>query len=80
MRGAEQHFVRCVEELSRKVLRMLQAEDKSYVIVQLVSFHSTSKGFIGECGFRGGYTEFVGMSPNVMALFVKVDSTSLVRD
>merc|ERR1712137_1336100 len=32
---------------------------------------------IGECGLRGGYTEFVGMSDAVLALFVKVASTSL---
>lgn len=25
--------------------------------VNLVSFHSTSKGLIGECGLRGGYME-----------------------
>lgn len=25
--------------------------------LQLISFHSTSKGFIGECGRRGGYME-----------------------
>jgi len=61
----------------KKVLRMLQAEDKSYDTVQLMSFHSTSKGIIGECGFRGGYTEFIGMSEQVMSLFVKVASTSL---
>lgn len=23
--------------------------------LQMVSFHSTSKGFVGECGLRGGY-------------------------
>lgn len=61
----------------KKVLRMMQKEDKSYDKVQLMSFHSTSKGIIGECGLRGGYTEFVGMSNEVMALFVKVASTSL---
>jgi alanine transaminase len=29
--------------------------------LQLVSFHSTSKGLIGECGRRGGYMEMVGI-------------------
>jgi hypothetical protein len=28
--------------------------------VPLVSLHSTSKGFVGECGRRGGYMEVVG--------------------
>jgi len=61
----------------KKVLRKLQDEDTSYAKVQLMSFHSVSKGIIGECGFRGGYTEFVGMSDNVMKIFTKVASTSL---
>lgn len=61
----------------KKIVRMLQKEDSSYNSVQLMSFHSTSKGIIGECGFRGGYTEFVGMSERVMGLFSKVASTSL---
>ena len=56
---------------------MLQTEDDTYNSVQLMSFHSTSKGIIGECGMRGGYTELVGMSPGVVDLFVKVASTSL---
>ena len=31
-----------------------QAEQEAAKAVSLVSFHSTSKGFIGECGIRGG--------------------------
>jgi len=61
----------------KKVLRQLQAGDASYNMVQLMSFHSTSKGIIGECGQRGGYTEFVGIPKDVMAMFTKVASTSL---
>ena len=30
-----------------------------YDAFELVSFHSTSKGMIGECGRRGGYMEMV---------------------
>jgi aspartate/methionine/tyrosine aminotransferase len=29
--------------------------------LQLVSFHSVSKGFLGECGLRGGYFELLGV-------------------
>jgi aspartate/methionine/tyrosine aminotransferase len=32
-----------------------------YDQVELISFHSTSKGFFGECGKRGGYFELTGM-------------------
>ena len=44
---------------------------------QLISYHSTSKGLIGECGERGGYMEFVGFSEEVLGQFTKVAATSL---
>ncbi|XP_040910288.1 alanine aminotransferase 2-like [Toxotes jaculatrix] len=34
--------------------------------VELASFHSASKGFMGECGLRGGYVELVNLDPDVM--------------
>ncbi|XP_048868098.1 alanine aminotransferase 2-like isoform X2 [Brienomyrus brachyistius] len=34
--------------------------------VQLASFHSVSKGFMGECGLRGGYVELVNVDPAFM--------------
>uniref|UniRef100_A0A3P9M2U8 alanine transaminase n=1 Tax=Oryzias latipes TaxID=8090 RepID=A0A3P9M2U8_ORYLA len=33
--------------------------------VELASFHSASKGFMGECGLRGGYVELVNLDPAV---------------
>lgn len=45
--------------------------------LQLASFHSTSKGFAGECGRRGGYAELLGFSPGVRAQLYKVASISL---
>ncbi|KAJ8012164.1 hypothetical protein DPEC_G00065840 [Dallia pectoralis] len=35
--------------------------------VELASFHSVSKGFMGECGLRGGYVELVNLDPEVMS-------------
>ncbi|XP_035025740.2 alanine aminotransferase 2-like [Hippoglossus stenolepis] len=34
--------------------------------VELASFHSASKGYMGECGLRGGYVELVNLDPAVM--------------
>ena len=45
--------------------------------LQLASFHSCSKGFLGECGLRGGYVETHGFGADVMAQFVKQASVSL---
>lgn len=46
--------------------------------VPLFSFHSTSKGIIGECGRRGGYTHIANMEKNeVLPLYTKLTSVNL---
>ena len=45
--------------------------------VSLFSFHSCSKGFLGECGHRGGYMEFRNIPDDVVAQIVKLQSVSL---
>lgn len=45
--------------------------------VELVSFHSISKGVSGECGRRGGYFEAVNISEDVMEQIYKMASVSL---
>jgi alanine transaminase len=61
-------------------LRLLDPKDSRAVLpggVQLVSFHSTSKGFTGECGRRGGYLELLGIPEDVRAQLYKLASISL---
>ncbi|KAF8060624.1 ALAAT2 [Scenedesmus sp. PABB004] len=43
----------------------------------LVSLHSTSKGFVGECGRRGGYMEVVNFPADVHAQILKLASINL---
>ena len=43
----------------------------------LFSVHSVSKGFLGECGHRGGYLEMRNVPDDVLAQFVKLQSISL---
>ncbi|XP_060134191.1 alanine aminotransferase 1 isoform X2 [Zootoca vivipara] len=45
--------------------------------VELASFHSISKCFMGECGFRGGYVELINMDPLVVQQLSKLISTRL---
>ncbi|PWY99709.1 putative alt1-alanine aminotransferase [Testicularia cyperi] len=45
--------------------------------VELVSFHSISKGVSGECGRRGGYFELTNMDADVEAQIYKLASISL---
>lgn len=46
-------------------------------VVELASFHSLSKGFMGECGFRAGYMEVVNMHPEVLQQLSKLVSVRL---
>ncbi|XP_004079476.1 alanine aminotransferase 2-like isoform X1 [Oryzias latipes] len=45
--------------------------------VELASFHSTSKCYMGECGFRGGYMEIINMDEEVKAQLTKLLSVRL---
>ncbi|XP_066508316.1 alanine aminotransferase 2-like isoform X1 [Hoplias malabaricus] len=45
--------------------------------VELASFHSTSKCYMGECGLRGGYMEVINMDPGVKAQLTKLVSVRL---
>ena len=45
--------------------------------VSLFSFHSCSKGFLGECGQRGGYMEVRNVPPAVVAEITKLQSVAL---
>uniref|UniRef100_A0A1A9X3W4 alanine transaminase n=1 Tax=Glossina brevipalpis TaxID=37001 RepID=A0A1A9X3W4_9MUSC len=48
-----------------------------YDSMELVSFMSASKGFLGECGIRGGYYEIINVCPEVMAALWKSITASL---
>jgi len=45
--------------------------------LELISFHSVSKGVIGECGRRGGYMELVNVSADIVDQIYKKASISL---
>jgi aspartate/methionine/tyrosine aminotransferase len=45
--------------------------------LSLFSVHSVSKGFLGECGHRGGYLEIRNVPADVLTEFVKIQSISL---
>merc|ERR1711971_248644 len=48
-----------------------------YSGMEVASFMSCSKGYMGECGMRGGYAEVVYMDDDVMALLQKSISAKL---
>jgi alanine transaminase len=53
------------------------AQDLGLKNLQLVSFHSTSKGLVGECGRRGGYMELHHIDPYVQSQLYKLASSDL---
>ncbi|KAL7754456.1 alanine transaminase [Sorochytrium milnesiophthora] len=57
--------------------KVLHSMGKEYEGFELISFHSISKGMVGECGRRGGYFECTGIDQRVMDEFYKVASISL---
>lgn len=59
----------------KEVVRSMPAEIAN--TVELVSFHSISKGVSGECGRRGGYFELVNLSEDVVDQIYKMASVTL---
>ncbi|CAN8072068.1 unnamed protein product [Agarophyton chilense] len=55
----------------KKVVRDMESP------VELASFHSISKGVIGECGLRGGYLELINTEKDMNELLYKAFSVSL---
>ncbi|ELU06197.1 hypothetical protein CAPTEDRAFT_162690 [Capitella teleta] len=58
----------------KKVLSELGPD---YADLELASFMSTSKGYMGECGYRGGYCEVINMDPEVRGQMLKSLSAKL---
>ena len=48
-----------------------------YSTMELASFMSCSKGYMGECGIRGGYAELCNIDPAVSAMLNKSISAKL---
>ena len=62
----------------QSVKKILMEMGKEYSNeIELISFHSTSKGLLGECGRRGGYFECHNLDNEVMDQLFKVASVSL---
>ncbi|GAB5587891.1 alanine transaminase [Umbelopsis nana] len=58
----------------KKILHQMGEE---FSDLELVSFHSISKGMVGECGRRGGYFEMVGIDEKVVDQIYKLVSANL---
>ncbi|KAJ8949003.1 hypothetical protein NQ314_008309, partial [Rhamnusium bicolor] len=57
--------------------KVLTEMGEPYSSIELASFMSCSKGYMGECGLRGGYAEVLNMDPAVKAMYLKAISAML---
>eukprot|EP01125_Pyxidicula_operculata_P015300 TRINITY_DN5180_c0_g1_i1.p1 TRINITY_DN5180_c0_g1~~TRINITY_DN5180_c0_g1_i1.p1 ORF type:complete len:489 (-),score=124.51 TRINITY_DN5180_c0_g1_i1:116-1582(-) len=57
--------------------KVLYELPKEYHTLELASFHSVSKGFVGECGKRGGYVELTNVDDAVKQEYYKLASVNL---
>ena len=63
----------------KKVAMQMALSDNAAVATagntaEIISFHTISKGFTGECGLRGGYFELYNIAPAVKAQMYKLAS------
>ena len=59
------------------VIKVVMEMGAPYSDMEIASFMSCSKGYMGECGIRGGYAEIVNMDTAVMAMLQKSISARL---
>ncbi|XP_050300992.1 alanine aminotransferase 1 [Anthonomus grandis grandis] len=57
--------------------KVLVEMGEPYSSMELASFMSCSKGYMGECGLRGGYAEVINMDPEVKKMYMKAMSAML---
>lgn len=57
--------------------KVLSGLGEPYQSMELASFMSCSKGYMGECGIRGGYAEVINLDPQVRLMFQKSLSAQL---
>ena len=59
-------------------MRALLLEQRTSALTsECFSFMTCSKGYMGECGIRGGYAEVINMDPTVFAMLQKSISAKL---
>jgi len=61
----------------RSFKKVMHSMEKEYHGLEMFSFHSISKGFLGECGHRSGYVEITNIDEEVKAQMYKLSSILL---
>jgi alanine transaminase len=72
-----QHNIYAAGSQFHSFKRVLHEMGPEFADMELASFMSTSKGYMGECGYRGGYCEVINLDPKVKEQFIKSISAKL---
>jgi len=59
--------------------KVLTEMGEPYSKLPMASFMSCSKGYMGECGIRGGYAEVINMCPEVQGALLKLCCASTAK-
>jgi len=72
-----QHNVYAEGSAFHSFKKVMMEMGEPYNTLECASFMTCSKGYMGECGIRGGYAEVINMDPEVMAMLQKSISAKL---
>ncbi|PIO67773.1 hypothetical protein TELCIR_10465 [Teladorsagia circumcincta] len=72
-----QHNIYAPESKFHSFKKVMNEMGPPYNKMELASFHSVSKGYMCECGMRGGYVELFNLDPEVFVLYKKMISAKL---
>jgi len=72
-----QHNVYAEGSAFHSFKKVMNDMGEPYNKLEVASFMTCSKGYMGECGIRGGYAEVLNMDPDVMAMLQKSISAKL---
>ncbi|XP_023336163.1 alanine aminotransferase 2, partial [Eurytemora carolleeae] len=72
-----QHNVYSANSKFHSFKKVMSEMGHPFNMIQLVSFMSCSKGYMGECGLRGGYFEIVNISAEVRKILTKFTSSMM---
>lgn len=72
-----QHNIYAAGSQFHSFKKVLVEMGSPYKDMELASFMSCSKGYMGECGLRGGYAEVINLCPEVKAQYLKAISAML---
>ncbi len=73
----QENMYQPIERPFHSFKKVLRSMGEKYNQFELFSFHSVSKGIIGECGRRGGYYECTGIDSKVIDELYKIASVNL---